>query len=135
MPSALITLLASAALTTQIWYALFFFIYLVIGVWTSFSSLDARTGRTGGSSDHVSPPTPPVTPFPRLTLRFFGTTNAMAAGAFGFTLLFFFSIPRVGSGSFSTSKSGTTGILGTGRSRRHRTGEAGSGIVMQSGTA
>ena len=31
---SLIALLASAALTTQIWYAPFFFIYLVIGVWT-----------------------------------------------------------------------------------------------------
>ncbi|MBK9110373.1 MAG: DUF3488 domain-containing protein [Nitrospira sp.] len=28
----------------------------------------------------------------------FWTTNAMAAGAFGLTLLFFFSIPRVGVG-------------------------------------
>ncbi|MCS6319135.1 MAG: DUF3488 domain-containing protein, partial [Nitrospira sp.] len=31
---SLITLLASAAMTTQIWYAPFFLVYLVAGVWT-----------------------------------------------------------------------------------------------------
>lgn len=98
---SLIALLASAALTTQIWYAPFFFIYLVIGVWTLLLyHLMHEQEEQAGHPDHVSPPTPPVTPFPRLTLRFFWTTNAMAAGAFGFTLLFFFSIPRVGVGFF-----------------------------------
>lgn len=98
---SLIALLASAALTTQIWYAPFFFIYLVIGVWTLLLyHLVQEQEEQAGHPDHVSPTTPPATPFPRLTCRFFWTTNAMAAGAFGFTLLFFFSIPRVGVGFF-----------------------------------
>lgn len=98
---SLIALLASAALTSQIWYAPFFFIYLVIGVWTLLLyHLVHEQEEQAGLPDHVPPATTSVTPFPRLTIRFFWTTNAMAAGAFGFTLLFFFSIPRVGVGFF-----------------------------------
>ncbi len=98
---SLIALLASAALTTQIWYAPFFFIYLIIGVWTLLLyHLVQEQEEQVGLPDHASPATTPVTPFPRLTIRFFWTTNAMAAVAFGFTLLFFFSIPRVGVGFF-----------------------------------
>jgi len=98
---SLIALLASAALTTQIWYAPFFFIYLIIGVWTLLLyHLVQEQEEQVGLSDHVPPATTPGTCFPRLTIRFFWTTNVMAAVAFGFTLLFFFSIPRVGVGFF-----------------------------------
>ncbi len=96
-----IALLASAALTTQIWYAPFFFVYLVIGVWTLllYHLMQEQEEQTG-QPDGVVPALPPIAPFPRLTSRLFWTTNLMAAGAFGFTLLFFFSIPRVGVGFF-----------------------------------
>lgn len=98
---SLIALLASAALTTQIWYAPFFFIYLVIGVWTLLLyHLVQEQEEQAGPPDHTSPAMSPIPPFPRLTFRFFWTTNIMAVGAFGFTLLFFFSIPRVGVGLF-----------------------------------
>ncbi|MCW5797666.1 MAG: DUF3488 domain-containing protein [Nitrospira sp.] len=100
---SLIALLASAALTTQIWYAPFFFVYLVIGVWTLLlyhllqeqeELVEPQQGLT-----HAAPS--PV--LPRLTARFFWTTNAMAASAFGLTLLFFFLIPRVGVGFFQNN--------------------------------
>ncbi|MBS0169240.1 MAG: DUF3488 domain-containing protein [Nitrospira sp.] len=98
---SLIALLASAALTTQIWYAPFFFIYLVIGVWTLLLyHLTQEQEEQAGHSDGAVPAMPSVSAFPRLTSRLFWTTNLMAAGAFGFTLLFFFSIPRVGVGLF-----------------------------------
>jgi transglutaminase-like putative cysteine protease len=101
---SLITLLASAALTTQLWYAPFFFLYLVAGVWTlSLYHLmkekeECPGGRTAGT-DHVQPPSPPA----HISPRFFWTTNAMAAGAFGLTLLFFFFIPRIGVGFFQNN--------------------------------
>ena len=101
---SLIALLASAALTTQIWYAPFFFIYLVIGVWTLllYHLLQEREELTEPEPGHAHAEPSPV-PLPRLTARFFWTTNAMAASAFGLTLLFFFLIPRVGVGFFQNN--------------------------------
>lgn len=102
---SLITLLASAALTTQWWYAPFFFAYLVAGVWTLLlyhlmkeKEESADGHRTG--SEPLRPPLPPA----QITRRFFWTTNAMAAGAFGLTLLLFFSIPRIGVGLFQNNR-------------------------------
>lgn len=96
---SLITLLASAAMTTQIWYAPFFFVYLVAGVWTLllYHLLQEQEESTGHQllGCHAAPL---GSTLPRITVRFFWTTNAMAVGAFGLTLLFFFSIPRVGVG-------------------------------------
>ncbi|HRC42998.1 MAG TPA: DUF3488 and transglutaminase-like domain-containing protein [Nitrospira sp.] len=96
---SLITLLASAALTTQIWYAPFFFVYLVAGVWTLllYHLLQEHEESTGHQV-LGSQAAPLHSTLPHMTARFFWTTNAMAAGAFGLTLLFFFSIPRVGVG-------------------------------------
>jgi transglutaminase-like putative cysteine protease len=96
---SLITLLASAALTTQIWYAPFFFVYLVAGVWTLllYHLLQEHEESTGHQV-LGSQAAPLDSTLPHMTARFFWTTNAVAAGAFGLTLLFFFSIPRVGVG-------------------------------------
>ncbi len=100
----LITLLASAALTTQIWYAPFFLLYLVVGVWTLLlfhlvkeqeQSYDPLT-----DLDEALPPSSMAS----ITSRFFWTTNTMAACAFGLTLLFFFSIPRIGVGFFQHNR-------------------------------
>jgi len=100
---SLITLLASAALTTHIWYAPFFLIYLVIGVWTLllYHLLQEQEELAAPGVTHQVPSSLPL---PQLTARFFWTTNAMAAGAFGLTLLFFFLIPRVGVGFFQNDR-------------------------------
>ncbi|MCC2641219.1 MAG: conserved rane protein of unknown function, Transglutaminase-like [Nitrospira sp.] len=101
---SLITLLASAALTTQLWYAPFFFLYLVAGVWTLLlyhlvkEKEECQGGQTAGTV-HFQPPSPPA----HISRRFFWATNAMAAGAFGLTLLFFFFIPRIGVGFFQNN--------------------------------
>lgn len=101
---SLIALLASAALTTQIWYAPFFFIYLVIGVWTLLLyHLLQEQEELAGSQHELANGAPSVLPLPRLTSRFFWTANAMAASALGLTLLFFFLIPRVGAGVFQNN--------------------------------
>ena len=100
---SLIALLASAALTTQLWYAPFFFVFLVIGVWTLllYHLLQEREEMT---EPRQAPHTEPSLPLlPHLTARFFWTTNVMAAGAFALTLLFFFMIPRVGVGFFQNT--------------------------------
>ena len=101
---SLIALLASAALTTQIWYAPFFFVYLVIGVWTLllYHLLQEQEEMAEPSQDPTDA-APSLLPVPHLTARFFWTTNAMAAGAFALTLLFFFLIPRVGVGFFQNN--------------------------------
>ncbi len=101
---SLIALLASASLTRQIWYAPFFFVYLVIGVWTLLlyhllQEQEEQVERQGNLTKAAQP----ILSLPHITFRFFWTTNTMAAGAFGLTLLFFFSIPRVGVGFFQNS--------------------------------
>lgn len=100
---SLIALLASAALTTQIWYAPFFFVYLVIGVWTLllYHLLQEQEEPADSRQEPHVAPSPQL--LPHLTARFFWTTNAMAVGAFGLTLLFFFLIPRVGVGFFQNN--------------------------------
>lgn len=98
---SLITLLASAALTTQIWYAPFFFFYLVAAVWTLllYHLVKEQDEQPGHQSTDLDEALPPSSLAP-ITSRFFWTTNTMAACAFGLTLLFFFSIPRIGVGFF-----------------------------------
>ncbi len=89
---SLISLLASAALTTQIWYAPFFLLYLVVGVWTLFlyHLIKERDEFPDGHSTGIAEG-PSLSPLTHIRYSFFWTTNAMAAGAFGLTLLFFFS--------------------------------------------
>lgn len=96
---SLITLLASAALTTQLWYAPFFFVYLVAGVWTLLL-YHLRQEQEEDAGRHMTSANPAQTRSarPTITVRFFWTTNGLAAGAFGLTLLFFFLIPRIGIG-------------------------------------
>jgi transglutaminase-like putative cysteine protease len=100
---SLIALLASAALTTQIWYAPFFFVFLVIGVWTLLLYHLLQEQEEMAEPQHAFPVAPSFQLLPHLTLRFFWTTNVMAAGAFALTLLFFFLIPRVGVGFFQNN--------------------------------
>ncbi len=101
---SLIALLASAALTTQIWYAPFFFAYLVIGVWTLLLyHLLQEQEELAEPQQGLAHTTPSLLLLPSLTARFFWTTNAVATSAFALTLLFFFLIPRVGVGFFQNN--------------------------------
>jgi transglutaminase-like putative cysteine protease len=98
---SMIMLLASAALTTQVWYAPFFFLYLVAGVWTLLLYhlvKEQDEYPLGQPTSHDQ--TPPSGLSVRISSRFFWSTNAMASGAFVLTLLFYFFIPRVGAGFF-----------------------------------
>ncbi len=101
---SLIALLASAALTTQVWYAPFFLVYLVAGVWTLllYHLVKERDEYPGDQPTGIDE-APSPSSLAHITSRFFWTTNAMAAGAFGLTVLFFFSIPRIGVGFFQNN--------------------------------
>ncbi|GIW55816.1 MAG: hypothetical protein KatS3mg082_2220 [Nitrospiraceae bacterium] len=122
---SLMAILASAALTTEVWYATVFFAYLLTAVWTlllyhltketeeAVSITPRRVGvaesfRTGG----------------RITPRFFWTTNAIAMGAFCLTLAIFFTIPRIGAGFFHKGR--TEGLKTSGFSDRVDLGVIGS---------
>ncbi len=122
---SLMAILASAALTTEVWYATVFFAYLLTAVWTlllyhltkeseeAFSITPRRVGvaesfRAGG----------------RITPRFFWTTNAIAMGAFCLTLAIFFAIPRIGAGFFHKGR--TEGLKTSGFSDRVDLGVIGS---------
>ena len=98
---SVITLLAAAALTTQVWYAPLFFLYLVAGVWTLLlyhlvkeeDEYPVGESFTQGQTPYGGSPA-------RITAHFFWGANALATGAFVLTLLFFFFIPRLGVGFF-----------------------------------
>lgn len=122
---SLMAILASAALTTEVWYATVFFAYLLTAVWTlllyhltketeeAVSITPRRVGvaesfRAGG----------------RITPRFFWTTNAIAMGAFCLTLAIFFTIPRIGAGFFHKGR--TEGLKTSGFSDRVDLGVIGS---------
>ena len=103
---SLLELLASAALTKDLWYALLFFVYLFVAIWALLlyhfrneeeeerglrTAADAGTGnnfRVSGS----------------LTARFFWTTNAVAMAVCCLTLSFFFVVPRIGIGFFDKNR-------------------------------
>jgi transglutaminase-like putative cysteine protease len=98
-------LLATAALTTEFWYAAVFLSYLFLAIWVLFvyhldneaeelkqSRPELGTGPEGTGLSSV------------LTGRFFWTTNAIALGTFSLTLALFFVIPRIGIGYFHKSR-------------------------------
>lgn len=98
---SLIALLASAALTTQIWHAPLFLAYLMAGVWSLLlyhltKEQEEWTGNPPGHTDSAHLPPPPTS----CSRRFFWTANAVAGLMLLLTLLFFFSIPRLGVGLF-----------------------------------
>jgi transglutaminase-like putative cysteine protease len=98
---SVIILLASAALTTQIWYAPVFFLYLVTGVWTLllYHLVKEQDEGSAGRSVQCGQGRPASSPT-RITVKFFWLTNAVAFSALLLTLLFFFFIPRIGAGFF-----------------------------------
>ena len=94
---SLMAVLASASLTTQVWYAPVFLAYLFAGIWTLllYHLTKEREDATTGTSHLVRDTAQDVG---RITSRFFWTTNGMAVCAVCLTLSIFFIIPRVGIG-------------------------------------
>ncbi len=118
---SLMGILASAALTTDVWYVPIFLLYLLAAVWTLL--LYHLTDRA-----HLASPADAldiaVTPIPRITTRFFWLTNGIALITFGLTLLIFFIMPRVSTGWVQKSQS--AGLRTTGFSERVDLGTIGS---------
>lgn len=98
---SLMGILASAALTNEVWFASIFLVYLLAAVWTLL--LYHLTKETEESASRSATTTASVERFgstSRITARFFWTTNGMALGAFCLTLAIFFTLPRIGAGFF-----------------------------------
>jgi transglutaminase-like putative cysteine protease len=113
-------LLACAALTVELWYGVVFILYLLTAVWALLlGHLAGEPGpppAAGGAS--ARPARSPLTP------AFFWTTNGVAAGTLGLTLVLFFVTPRVGAGFFQKSR--VEAIRTTGFSGKVDLGEIGS---------
>lgn len=98
---SLMAILASATLTTDLWYLPIFLAYLLSGVWTLL-----LFQLTKKSDD----PTGTALPVPsqhdhqqlqnRITPELFWLANGLALGTFALTLVIFFAIPRVSAGFF-----------------------------------
>ncbi|MBM4135039.1 MAG: DUF3488 domain-containing protein [Nitrospira sp.] len=99
---SLLQLLSAAALTTELWYAAVFVVFLLATIWTLLlyhlrneaEDLAAALPASEIAADPVHGPGP-------LTSRFFWTTNRIAVGAFCLTLAIFFLTPRIGTGFFN----------------------------------
>src|SRR5213594_1977453 len=100
-----VAVLASATLTTDLWFGLVFVAYLFAAIWTLLlyhltkESHEARLAMTSpGSPANTSPFTG------HITARFFWTTNGIVVGAFCLTIAIFFVIPRIGAGFFKKTR-------------------------------
>ena len=103
---SLMAILASAALTTDLWYLPIFLAYLLTGVWTlllyhltkesedipAAASIRWTQRGIGRGPNHITP-------------QFFWLANGLALGAFCFTVVIFFSIPRISAGFFHKNQS------------------------------
>ena len=119
----LMAILASAALTTDVWYVPVFLLYLLTTIWTLLLY-------------HLTGDTPPPAPMPaghprtgrlspgQITGRFFWMTNAIAVITFALTLVIFFVLPRISAGLLQKSRG--EGLKTTGFSERVDLGMIGS---------
>ena len=102
---SLLELLASAALTQELWYAIIFFAYLFVAIWVLllYHLRNEAEERTRMSPDAEKTRSPSALSG-MVSARFFWTTNAIAAGTLCLTLALFFVIPRIGIGYFQTNR-------------------------------
>lgn len=120
----LMMVLASAGLTSDLWYGTVVVLYLLAGIWTLLlyqlfmERHHVSTGLLIGACAQDS-----GAPIRSIDARFFWTTNAFACCAFGLTLVIFFAIPRIGTGFFQ--KQATTGIRTAGFSEKVDLGSIG----------
>jgi len=119
----LMAILASAALTTEVWYIPIFLLYLLAAVWTLL--LYNLTGKASpslaapASSPQLVPPASR-----RITSRFFWLTNGIALSTFTMTLMIFFLLPRISVGILQKSRG--EGLKTTGFSEQVDLGMIGS---------
>lgn len=102
---SLMELLGAAALTMELWYAVVFAAYLFAAIWTLLLyhlQHEAEEMRLAEGAD-VRPADPSRQPA-TITSRFFWSTNGIAVGAFGLTLLIFIVTPRIGAGFFEKNR-------------------------------
>ena len=108
---SLLSLLAAAALTVELWYAGVFIAYLLAAIWTLLlyhlrnEAEELRLARELRSSSlRPAPVADRVHTTGPITARFFWNTNAIAVGAFCLTLAIFFVTPRIGAGFFNKNR-------------------------------
>ena len=120
---SLMAVLASAALTTDLWYVSVFVLYVLAAVWSLL--LYHLTGRTAASAP-LSANGPAAAPAAslRITGRFFWLTNGIAVSTFALTLLIFFLLPRISVGILQKPRG--EGLRTTGFSERVDLGMIGS---------
>lgn len=95
---SLIAILASAALSSDVWYMLVFLLYLLTAVWTLLlyhltKETEERPGESCCGATAVE-----RMRMSRITARFFWMTNGLAVGSVCLTIVIFFAIPRIGAG-------------------------------------
>ncbi len=102
---SLMAILASAALTTEIWYVPVFMLYLLTAVWTLLLYHLCDEARGGQAPANSSAPPLAHDDHPRrIRARFFWLTNGIAVLAFGLTLAIFFLLPRIGAGMWQKTR-------------------------------
>jgi transglutaminase-like putative cysteine protease len=128
---SLMSILASAALTTELWYVTVFVVYLLAATWSLL--LYHLTGRAALQTDQTPPIITPLdavrTPAvlragPRISGKFFWLTNGIAVFTFGLTLVIFFLLPRISVGILQKPRG--EGLRTTGFSERVDLGMIGS---------
>jgi transglutaminase-like putative cysteine protease len=112
---SLMAVLASAALTTDLWYVSVFVLYLLAAVWSLL--LYHVTARTDAAEClSTSTAAGSVIRAPRITRRFFWFTNGIAILTFALTLIIFFLLPRISVGILQKPRG--EGLRTTGFSER-----------------
>ncbi len=122
---SLMAILASAALTTDAWFAPIFLSYLHTAVWTLLLyHLTQETSKTSVINTPLST-TACCSTFPsRITQRFFWLMNGTAVLTITLTLIIFFLVPRIGAGIYQ--KTSGESLRTTGFSDRVDLGTIGS---------
>jgi transglutaminase-like putative cysteine protease len=95
-------LLAAAALTSDLWYALVFLAYLFAAIWVLLLYHLRNEEQERRQANTVPADLDPLSG--GLTRQFFWSTNVIAVGSLGLTLIFFFVIPRLGIGFFQKNR-------------------------------
>ena len=121
---SLMAVLASAALTTDVWYISIFVLYVFAAVWTLL--LYHLTDHPAVDAEHTSSPISGTGTNPSVNIsgRFFWLTNGVAIATFALTLSVFFLLPRIGAGLLQKSRA--AGLKTTGFSERVDLGTIGS---------